>query len=98
MWSEGYMSDIDYTHGFYGVLAPNNIRLAADLKRQLAETRERVGDDGSHYPKCEAVVQEFWDYDEADRAKAREISHQYLERRRKELAAGKRNIRTWMGN
>ncbi|QDV45330.1 Arylsulfatase [Stieleria neptunia] len=76
---------------------PEHAELAAKLKSQLAETRRRVGDDGSHYPACEEVVQEFWDYDEADRAKAREISHRYLKRRLEELAAGQRNIRTYYG-
>ncbi len=76
---------------------PEHAELAARLKSQLAETRQRVGDDGSHYPACEAIVQEFWDYDEADQAKAREISHQYLKRRRAELAAGQRNIKTYEG-
>ncbi|QEF97405.1 Arylsulfatase [Stieleria maiorica] len=76
---------------------PQHADLAKQLKSQLAELRQRVGDDGSHYPDCEAIVQEFWDYDEADRAKAREISHQYLKRRQQELAAGERNIRTYWG-
>lgn len=43
------------------------------------------GDDGSHYPECEKVVQEFWDYDEADRRKAIEISRRFLEDRLSEL-------------
>ena len=76
---------------------PGSAKLVADLKVRLAATRERVGDDGSHFPKCEAIVQEFWDYDEADQAKAREISHQYLKRRLAELKAGKRNVPTWRG-
>jgi len=74
---------------------PANAKLVADLKQRLADTRKRVGDDGSHFPKCEAIVQEFWDYDAADQAKAREISHQYLQRRLAELKAGKRNVKTW---
>ena len=69
-----------------------------DLKSRLADTRKRVGDDGSHYPECEAIVQEFWDYDEADQAKARQISHDYLARRLNELKAGKRNVKTWSSN
>ena len=77
---------------------PANASLVADLKQRLADTRKRVGDDGSHYPKCEAIVQEFWDYDKADVAKARQISHEYLKRRLDELKANKRNIRTWVGN
>jgi len=76
---------------------PEQADLVAELKQRLAETRSRVGDDGSHYPACEDVIQEFWDYDEADRAKAREISHEYLKRRQQELKEGKRNIVTHKG-
>lgn len=76
---------------------PRHAALVRQLKSRLRELRARVGDDGSHFPKCEAVVREFWDYDEADRAKAREISHLYLKRRLQELEAGKRNVRTWSG-
>ena len=25
-WSEGYMSDIDYTYGYYPELSPNNVK------------------------------------------------------------------------
>ncbi len=57
-----------------------------ELKTQFAQLRRDIGDDGSHYPRCEAVVQEFWDYDDADRAKAIEISHAFKERREKALA------------
>jgi arylsulfatase A-like enzyme len=77
---------------------PTHAELAVDLKRQLADTRVRVGDDGSHYPACETIVQEFWDYDKVDQDNAREISHHYLQRRLDELKAGKRNIRTFQGN
>lgn len=66
---------------------PRHAKLVAELKTRLAETRQRVGDDGSHYPKCEAVVQEFWDYDSADQVKAEAISHEYLQRRLAELKA-----------
>lgn len=76
---------------------PANAELVAELKARFAATRKRVGDDGSHYPECEAVVQEFWDYDEADRKKAVEISHQFLQRRLGELKAGKRNVFTIRG-
>jgi len=57
------------------------------LKQQFAELRTQVGDDGSHYPECEKVVQEFWDYDAADRQKAIEISRAFKLRR--EQALGK---------
>jgi len=77
---------------------PAQADLVIDLKARLADTRKRVGDDGSHYPKCEAIVQAFWNYDEADQATARQVSHDYLTRRLGELKAGKRNIRTWSAN
>ena len=76
---------------------PTNAKVVTELKQRLADTRKRVGDDGSHFPQCEAVVQEFWDYDDTDQAKAREISHQYLQRRLAELKADKRNVKTWQG-
>ena len=61
------------------------VKLVSDLKQRLAETRIKIGDDGSHFPKCEAILQEFWDYDDLDQLKAREISHQFLQRRLLEL-------------
>ncbi|MDB4671436.1 sulfatase [Pirellulaceae bacterium] len=61
------------------------VKLVSDLKQRLAETRTNIGDDGSHFPKCEAILQEFWDYDDLDQLKAREISHQFLQRRLLEL-------------
>ena len=76
---------------------PANAALVSGLKDRLAKLRVKVGDDGSHYPECEKIVQEFWDYDEADRAKAKQISHDYLQRRLGELEKGKRNTKTWVG-
>jgi len=55
------------------------------LKADFAKLRKKVGDDGSHFPKCEAVVQEFWDYDEADQEKAIEISADFKKRREASL-------------
>ena len=75
----------------------SNAKLVADMKSRLAAARKRVGDDGSHFPECEAVLQKFWDDSEADRAEAVEISHQYLQRRLKELAEGKRGVQTHRG-
>ena len=46
-----------------------------ELKQRLADLRKRVGDDGSHHPENEKILQEFWDYDQADRDKAIAISH-----------------------
>lgn len=77
---------------------PANTKLVADLKKQLAETRKRVGDDGSHHPAAEKVIQEFWDYDAKDQKKAEMISREFLKRREAELKAGKRNTTTHKGH
>lgn len=61
--------------------------VVAELKTRLADLRKRVGDDGSDFPKAEAVLQEFWDYNGEDRAKAIEISNQFLKTRLAELEA-----------
>ena len=74
---------------------PKHAKLAKSLKSWLAKVRKRVGDDGSHYPKCEKIVQEFWDYDQADQAKVRKISAEYLARRKGELETGIRNVKTF---
>ncbi len=72
----------------YYVPKYNEIR--EELKTQFAQLRMDVGDDGSHYPKCEAVVQEFWDYSEEDRLKAIEISANFKRIREAELANANR--------
>ena len=72
---------------------PKYAKLASSLKNWLAKVRLRVGDDGSHYPDCEKIVQEFWDYDEADQTKARKISAEYLARRKSELENDIRSIK-----
>ena len=56
---------------------PVYAKVRDDLKEAFAKKRKDIGDDGSHFPKCEAVVQEFWDYDEADRAKAINLSRKF---------------------
>jgi len=56
---------------------PAYFKVREELKKQLALLRRDIGDDGSHYPACEKVVQEFWDYDEGDREKAIEISRRF---------------------
>ena len=56
---------------------PAYAKVREELKKQLALLRKDIGDDGSHYPACEKVVQEFWDYDESDRKKAIEISRRF---------------------
>ncbi|MDF1859604.1 MAG: sulfatase [Verrucomicrobiales bacterium] len=72
--------------------------IAKDLKVRLARLRQRVGDTGEDYPEVEKVVQEFWNYDGEDRAKAIELSSEYLARRTKELAEGTTNDATRLGN
>lgn len=74
---------------------PQHKALVEQLKDQLADLRKQVGDDGSHFPECERIIQEFWDYDEGDRTKAKEIAAEYQLRREAELKAGQRNVRTW---
>jgi len=59
---------------------PTYADIAKEMKALLAKRRAEIGDTGEDYPECEAIVQEFWDYDEADRAKAIQISHEYKER------------------
>lgn len=56
---------------------PAYAEIVADLKRQLAERRKAIGDDGSDYPDIEVVVQKFWNYDAAARAEAERMSHEY---------------------
>jgi arylsulfatase A-like enzyme len=55
------------------------------LKAQFAKLRNDIGDDGSHHPACEAIVQEFWDYDAADQAKAVAISAAFKKQREYDL-------------
>jgi len=59
------------------------------LKAQFAQLRKDIGDDGSHYPAVEEVVQEFWDYSAEDRRKAIKVSADFKKVREAELA--KRN-------
>ena len=56
---------------------PAYAQVREELKGQLARLRKEVGDDGSHYPACEKIVQEFWNYDKDDREKAIQISHRF---------------------
>ena len=57
---------------------PEYAKVARDLKARLAKLRQRVGDTGEDFPAVEAILQDFWDYDEEDRKKAAEISHDVL--------------------
>ena len=48
-----------------------------ELKQQLAELRHEIGDEEQNFPEIKKVVDEFWDYNKADRAKAMRMSHDY---------------------
>jgi len=60
---------------------PKYTDIAISLKEELKRLREKVGDNGSHYPEIESVIQEFWDYDKKDRAEAKKISNEFLKTR-----------------
>ncbi|MFP6617725.1 MAG: sulfatase [Pirellulaceae bacterium] len=57
---------------------PKYAQVVSDLKDRLAKLRKRVGDNGQDHPAAEAIIREFWDYDEAARQKAIKLSHQVL--------------------
>lgn len=69
---------------------PSYASVRDELKAQFAQLRQEVGDDGSHYPKCEEVVTEFWDFGPEDRSKAVELSHAFKAQREAELAKQKK--------
>ena len=69
---------------------PDYAEVRDELKTQFAQLRKEIGDDGSHYPECEAVIQEFWDYDKQDQQKAIQISHDFKARREAMLENRKR--------
>ena len=76
---------------------PETKDLVAELKVRLADLRQDIGDDGTHYPACEKILTEFWEYDEPARTKAVQISHDFLDRRLGELERGDRTPKTWVG-
>ncbi|MEM7457211.1 MAG: sulfatase [Planctomycetota bacterium] len=58
---------------------PEYAEVVSDLKDRLENLRTVIGDNGADHPDTEYVIREFWDYDESDRARAREISGEYLQ-------------------
>lgn len=56
---------------------PAYARVVSDLKKQLADRRRAIGDDGADYPQIEAVVKQYWDYDTTARATAETLSHDF---------------------
>lgn len=49
-----------------------------DLKEQLRERRSELGEDEPEFA-FNSVIEEYWDYDQQDRERAIEISHEYLQ-------------------
>ena len=80
-------SDPQELKNIYG--DPANAKTVESLKKDLATLRKKVGDTGEDFPEVEKVIQEFWNYDDADQAKARELSDAYLKVRKAELAKPK---------
>jgi len=68
---------------------PEYTGITFSLKRQLAQLRQDIGDTGADYPEIEDVIQEFWEYDEANVESAKEISHEFLKSREKFLSEQK---------
>ncbi len=62
---------------------PAYAEVAKRMKRQLGDVRRTVKDTDEQFPEMRAVIDEFWDYDAADRAKAIQISHDYAGREEK---------------
>ena len=58
---------------------PEYKSVVAELKKQLRKMREDIKDTDEKFPKIKAVVDEFWDYSEEDRAKAIEMSKKAAE-------------------
>ncbi len=60
---------------------PEYAGVVTKLKAQLLKRRKEVGDTDEDFPGIKKVVDEFWDYDEADRARAIQMSADYLNAR-----------------
>ena len=56
---------------------PAHRELVAELKQRLRDKRAAVGDDGAAFPAVERVIEDFWDYDAADRERAAAIAREY---------------------
>ena len=58
---------------------PEYAGLIKKLKADLKERRAELGEDDPKFA-CNKVIDEFWEYDDAARARAVEISHDYLKK------------------
>ncbi|MEX0321556.1 MAG: sulfatase [Puniceicoccaceae bacterium] len=61
---------------------PEYAAIVKDLKEQLRTRRAELGEDDARFP-FNKVIDDFWDYDEEDRARAIEISKQFLSSRQR---------------
>ncbi len=57
-----------------------------ELKAQLRDLRSRIGDTDAEFPAVREIVEEFWEYDDAAREKAVQISHEYAAQQRAKLS------------
>jgi len=64
--------------------------LVRQLKKQLRALRAEYKDTDEDFPEIRKIVEEFWEYDEAAREKAEQISHDYAERCRSRRSRRKR--------
>ena len=57
---------------------PAHASTVKELKVLLADRRKAIGDNDEAFPEIKKIVEEFWDYSAEDRARAEQISHQWL--------------------
>lgn len=67
---------------------PEYAGVIADLKQQLKELRARAGDDNPEI-EVNTIINDYWDYDADDRARAEQISHEAARRWQERLTAPK---------
>ena len=64
---------------------PEYEKVVVELKQRLADLRKRIGDTGEDHPRCEKILQDFWDYDGSDKAEAIRLSNAFKKVREEEL-------------
>ena len=102
MWHGGYVSEIDYTHGYYGELSPSRLRMVTALAKQRTSVGEspsylELGFGQGHTLNIHAAANpgEYWgnDFNAGQAATARELAEatgagaQMLDNSFEELAA-----------
>jgi arylsulfatase A-like enzyme len=71
---------------------PEYTGVTTELKQQLKELRAQTKDDHPSIP-FNKVIDDFWDYDNEDRARAEHISHEAAERLKSEMTSGKKKTK-----